>query len=592
MPIDKKIVNFNPFAKFFDWITNKDDIEKQKSIKENAQGKTAQELDYLDYYSGLGGLDNYVFTDIDFSQLFDTKKDRIAKYREMSLFPEVSDGLDNVCDDAIVTDDNGNIVSLEIDDTDEKIPRAAEIKIRKIFDYLLKNVYKFDETAWNLFRDFIIEGEIYLEKVMDKSKKNIIGLKRLPAFSMSPVYDGNMIKYFRQTLKRQNALSLKFEEQVVNFSANQIIYINYGLFGKSLMDIRGYLESSIRPYNQLRSLEDSLMVYRLVRAPQRKVWNIDVGRMPKGKAKEFLKQMVERYKKKTIYDPDTGKTNSAQNVQSMSEDYWFAKSEDGKGTTVDVLGGDMNLGELNDLKYFLEKLYKSLKLPKSRWDTEKDYSFSGGKMGEITREEVKFSNFVSRLQNIFMYVLLDPFMDLLRLRGVDEKYLDPSLYIIKFSKNNLFTEYRDMDMLESRFRILQDASNYIITPENANSTGIFAKEYVVKEIFKFDDEQYEKNQEMVEEELEKLKEKQAEEGMGSFGQEGVMAGNIEGEGDSELAQIQQDLEKPLPGDEEGETEEENVKKKGKKYYKESKSYNDRNLLNEQKNFIKYLNNYK
>ncbi len=489
-------IKFNPFAKFFSNAKPKIEVEKEAQIEKNSQGKTQEEINKSEYQNNLGVMNpGVIFSDVEFTEYFKSKLLRIAKYREMSIYPEVSDGIDNVCDDAIVFDENGDILSLDIDDS-IKMPKVIESKIRNAWDYIVDEVFKFDENGWRLFKDWLIEAELYIEIILDKTKKNVIGLKKLPAFTMYPMYEGTKIVGYKQCVNKG-----KEDEQDVFFSAEQIIYVNYGLFGKDLTDVRGYLEAAIRPYNQLVSLEDSTVVYKLVRAPQRKVWNVDVGKMPTGKAREFINKMIQQYKKKSIYDSTTGKVDITQNIQSMSEDYWFAKNSEGKGTSVDTIGGDMDLGPLNELDYFLKKLYKVLKLPKSRWDTERDNVYTGGRIGEISREEVKFANFISRLQGRFKYVLLQPFLLLLKLRGIDERYINDRIYNVLFNKSNMFAEYRHLELLQSKFDILGNAVEYIVTDENEfGPDGIYAKEYVLRNMLNMSDQEMEANEKFIKKE--------------------------------------------------------------------------------------------
>lgn len=572
----KKLI-WNPFAKFFEKFKLKKKQEAEDQTAKNAQSLTQQELNSLQYEAALGAMavDNMVISDVNFKQIFNNKKERVAKYREMSLYPEVSDGIDNIVYDSIVEDSDRDVVKLNID-SEAKIPNGVQKKIKLIWDYLINDIYDIKDTGRRLFRDWLIESELYLELIMDDSKKNIIGFKKIPCFTVVPVYKKGKIIGYTQNIKKN-----KYTEEDIIFNTNQVAYINYDLFGKDLLDTRGYLEAAIRSYNQLKSLEDCIIVYRLVRAPERKVWNIDVGRMPKGKAREFINQMVQRYKKKAIYDPTTGKINTSQNTKSVMEDYWFAKTEDGKGTTVETIGGNMELGRLDDLNYFLKKLYKVLKLPKSRWDEERESMYHTGKMGEITRDEVKFANFIMGLQAKFQYIFLSPFFTLLKMRGIDEKYIDKKFYHIDFSKSNLFSEHRKLDMLDSKLRILSDAATYIASKDTINEPdGIFSKEYVLKHMFGMGDEDYELN--------DKLKKQEAAEA------EAEAEGEEEPEEDDEKTSKKKETpfgksekeEEPEEDEEESEKEESVKLEKDKK--KKDKENKEKLLLNEKPKFYNYL----
>jgi hypothetical protein len=523
----------NNFAKYFKRGRFEDDRE-QRDASNNSQGYSQEEIDFgraqdsrnYDSMQGqVGGAQAGMSSiNIQFEQYFVNKSQRIAKYREMSYFPEISDALDIICDDAICEDSSGRIVNLEIQ---KELPDHIHDEIRKHWEYLLVEVFGFNETAWDLFRKWLVEAELYCELVLNNEGNDIIDIKILPAHTMVPVYSNvGDIDTFVQTIKpinieNQNQYTATNEEDGnVVFDKDQVAYIKYNDIGTNQIDVRGFLESSIRTYNQLKNLEDAVVIYRLVRAPERRLWNINVGRMTKPKAEEYLRGMMQRYRKRIKYDSTTGAMDSAQNVQAMIEDYWFPKNQDGEGTTVDAIGGGQNLGEMEDVNYFLKKLYKNLKLPSSRWgDVEGGNIYSTGKSGEISREEVKFARFVERLQNRFKYLLLDSFITLLRLRGVDSKYVDYSLYNVIFTETNLFKEYKELELLESRFALLGSIESYIYKP-GENPDGYFSKEFVLRKWFMMSDEEYNQNKDLLEKEKAAAPTPEGGEGFGDEGGEG------------------------------------------------------------------------
>ncbi len=539
------IFGFNKFAKQFA-DSRPEDVKKREAEEiHNSQGISREEMDLAPMdssnaqYMGYSGQSTI---GIQFEQYFGGKKARIAKYREMSLYPEINDAIDAVCNDAIVEDNNGNIVNLDID---EEIPEHVEEEIRKIWDYLVRDVFSFNERGWDLFRKWLVEAELYVENVMNDDANDIIGIKVLPAFTMVPIYKENKIQGYIQVTNQKDIDKMyntgqstgALASNYIVFDRDQVNYSNYGLYGANMMDVRGYLESAVRTYNQLKNLEDAVVVYRLVRAPERRVWNIYTGRMPKGKAEEYIKGMIQRYKKRITYDSQTGAMDSAQNVQALTEDFWFSKNDKGEGTTVDTIGGGMNLGEIEDVNYFLRKLYKTLKLPNSRWSDPAANTYSSGKAGEITREEIKFSRFIDRLLNRFKYILVDPFITLLRLRGIDERYVDEKIYNVQFTKSNLFKEYKEMELLDSKFSLLSSIEPYVYKPEE-NENGFFSQEFVMKNYFMMSDEEYEENQNRLEEEKVKAEQARAEleaqgliggeEGEGAFGGGGLGGGDFGG----------------------------------------------------------------
>lgn len=528
MSVFDRMFHFNTFAKYFkDAKTNERHIEEE-GIK-NSQGISEVEMQLQNSYAsqradGYAETAGVVYTGVAWDQYFTNKVTRILKYREMAFFPEISDAIDMICDEAVIPDANGNTISLDLN---KEVPRHIEEHIRDIWDYLISNVFAFNDVGWELFRKWLIDSEMYIEMILNDEGNNIIDYKVLSPLTMMPIYRDNKIIGYVQTLQnnvlgqnQSGGYSGETEKQKsITFDKDQILYSNYGLYSEG-MDSRGYLESAIRTYNQLRNLEDSLVIYRLVRAPERRVWNIATGRMPKGKAEEYIKGMIQRYKKRIIYDPETGGMSSTQNVQALTEDFWFAKNETGEGTTVETIGGGMHLGELEDINYFLKKLYKTLKLPRSRWDDSAGTNYSSGKSGELLREEVKFSRYVERLQNRFSRLILDAFLTLLSFRGVDDKYIDETFFNIEFTSSNLFKQYKEMELNESRFGLLASINEFVYDKEN-NPNGYFAPEFVLKDVIMFSDHMYQKNMDM----LEKLK------STGSIeGEEGVEAGDDMGFG--------------------------------------------------------------
>lgn len=522
----EKLFLFNPFAKFFKKSRPEEEEIEQQEI-DNSQGVSQEEVDLAnfinyDYLSNPGAAVTYV--GIQFEQYFGSKRGRIQKYRQMSRYPIVNDALNQICDDAVVDNPEGDVLNLEIV---EEIPEHIEDEIRKIWDYITVNVFRFNERGWDLFRKWLIEAELYVELVLNDEGDDIIGIKVLPAHTMMPVYEENKIKAYMQVnvnspeavkgvdhahqgnvAYAQSTTYSDGEPNSIIFDKDQVAYANYGEYGENFLDVRGFLESAIRPFNQLNNMEDATVVNKLVRAPQRRIWNIYTGRMPKGKADEFVKQLANRYKKRLIYDSETGAMNSAQNIQSLTEDYWFTRDINGNGTSVDTIGGDNTFGDLEEVKYFQENLYKSLMLPRSRWEDPATSMYASGKSGEIQREEIKFSRFVERLQRRFKYVVLDPFITLLRLRGIDERYVDQNIFNVQFTKSNLFKEYKELELMESRLSILGASSEFVYNPTE-NPNGYFAPEFALRRMFLMSEDEWNWNKELMDK-IKPSEEEQAE----------------------------------------------------------------------------------
>ena len=501
MSIFQNLKFINPFSKpFTQNKTLEDNIIKQ--LEKNSQGMDVTEYDLNSMGFGStvvgAGYSTYSTQVIDFNSVFSTKKIRIAKYREMSYYPEISEALDSVCDDAIVRDPEGKIVHLNIK---KEFPQ----RIRKIFldefDDVAENILKNDKMH-GLFKKFLIEGELFVEWILNNKKDRILGYKILPAFTTFPVYSKTgEIKGFLQSI-----LDDQGQEKMLPFEANQVSYVHWDQVGKNLLDIRGYLESAIRVYNQLKSLEDSLIVYRLVRAPERRVWNIEVGRLPNKKAQEFIKGVIHKYKRNHTYKSSDGSVDSERNVQSLAEDFWFAK-RDGQGTNVETLASGMNLGEMDDVKHFLAKMYKTLKIPKTRWSPDVQPSnYTTGR--DIDREELKFSLFVNRAQNMFKKLIKDCYFEQMKFKYKKDprmkKYLKSSNFDVIFTQANFFKEIKDLELMETRLNILGTAIAYVTNTDEPNNP--LSMELVLKKYFQMSDEEYALNERLKKKERDKNKE--------------------------------------------------------------------------------------
>ena len=487
MAINFRFPNLNPFAGYFKKARGEDEEIISKARSSNAQGVSQEDtaIQTVGSSTVMGtimssqpGEASVTITGVQFEQVFESKRQKTGKYREMSNYSIVEEATDNVCDDAIIEDKDGKIVTLDIS---KEIPENIRTMCQGYFDYFLNSVIKFSETGWDIFKRWLIDAELYGELILNQKGDNIIGIKLLPPYTMTPIYNAGSIQGFVQVPEKnfQN-------KKQIDFDRDQIVYISYGKFGESIGDVRGYYEAAIKTYNQLKSMEDAVVVYRLVRSVERRAWNVYTGKMPKPQAEAYVKGLIQRFKKRMIYDPNTGNVNSAQNVIAMTEDYWFGVNAEGQGTKVETLAGGANLGELDDVKFFLEKLYRAMKLPKSRWSISEGAAVSYGKSGEITQEEIHFSRFVERLLNKFKYFILDPYITLLRLRGIDVQYLKSSNFNLRFTQTNLFKEYKEMEVLDARLAILNQFSNFMYSEDN--KTGYFAPEFVMRKYFRMSDE--------------------------------------------------------------------------------------------------------
>lgn len=490
--------------------------QKQESLIANSQA--VGELDdpilgavYNGYFTG-GTFDSTATT---FYQIFDDKKTRIQQYRDMADYPEISCAIDMVCDEAITCDANGN--QFEFDILNSKDMKRSEKKmLQDEFSVVTNELLNFKNMGWEIFRKFLVDAEVYFEVIVDKEGKDIIALKPLPAFTMTPIFEqGNIVKY-AQTIAETG--------QTIYFEANQIIYINYGDYGANKLDVRGYLDSAITTYNRLRNLEDSAVIAQIVRAPQRRVFNIEVGQAPAGKADEIVRKAMQEYKKTLNYDPTTGLVDSATRFQAMTEDFWFARRE-GQGSTVETLQGGEQLEQLIELpNYFMRKMYKCLKIPSTRWGSSLNAGAEGNggtynnKM-DIEREELNFTKFVERLQHRFVGLIEQIYLLELRFKKVDPRFLNKNNYNISMIPNNRYKEYRDMERTKEMLDMFSQYSDLIMSKDNPQA--MFSKEFFMKYIVKMPKYLIDLNNDMKRHEQEELEEQN---GASDEDEEGMMGG--------------------------------------------------------------------
>jgi len=496
------MLNMNPMSGAFLRSRNKTEEEIEYQTVKNSQGVSQEEMALIDASSNVhGGMSNNGmsgnFSSIQtaFRLIFANKSQKILTYREMSFFPEIVDALNTICDEAMTPDEKGNYIKLNIN---KELPLREQKHIQKTFDYIVNDVVKVRHRGWELFRTWLVESELFLEKIINDKGTKIIGIKMLPASSTYPIYEGTIIKKYAQTTKRVNSYNARvLESAETYFEPEQVCYVNFGQYGANLLDVRGYLEPSIRTWNQLKNLEDSLIIYRLVRAPERRLWNVEAGRLPPGKSEEFLKQQIARYRKEFTINSD-GTIDSQKLFQALTHDYWFIKRE-GQGTEVTNLQSGINLGEIDDVNYFLRKMYKTLQIPRSRWEDTMNTVATNMAPGELTREEVKFSRFIGRLRDRFKKIFIDLLVTQLRLSNqIDQKYTKESIFDIEFCEENVFAEQKRLMNLKSKFEVFSSYSADIVGVDNPG--GKFSKRYAMTKFFGWTEEEYQLNEEWIKEE--------------------------------------------------------------------------------------------
>jgi len=411
-----------------------------------------------------------VYSDLVYANIQADKGPRIMDYRVMAAFAEVADCLDEICDECINKNDSGEIVkltfkNLELKDIDRN-------KIETEFHKYIHN-FELERKGWEYFRQLLIEGEVYFEHVVHKAypEEGILGVVQLPTELIDPIFDNiqNMIikgYILRKPIFDPNKPNKIEKYEFIPMDKNQITYINSNIWNQDKTFRLPFIENARRAYRQLSLIEDSIVIYRLVRAPERLVFNVDVGNMAPPKAEAYLRKLIQEYWSKKTYDAQQQGPVQKFNPQSMLDSFWFAKRAGSEGTSVTQLAGGANLGELTDLMYFVNKLYKSLKVPTNRLNTES--TFKDG--NEILREELKFARFIIRMQQNFATGLKNGFLTHLKLKGLVEKYdIKETNLFLEFNVPTNFYELRENQKLELK------VTNFNNLASNATVSSTFAQ---------------------------------------------------------------------------------------------------------------------
>ena len=470
-----------------------DQEEKNKSFALPQNDDGAVTIQSGAYYGTYVDLDGVVRNEIEL----------ITRYREMAMQPELETAIDEIVNEAIVNDDSESGVEL---DTDElKQPENIKKKIREEFDYVLK-LLDFGNMGHELFRRWYTDGRLFYHVIID-DKSPAKGIQELRYIDPRRIRKIREIQKAKDTvsgmeiIKNMKEYYLYNERGMIGAHSNlgtkiaidAVVNVNSGLMDSKRAMVLSYLHKAIKPLNQVRMVEDATVIYRLSRAPERRVFYIDVGNMPTIKAEQYLRDVMAKYRNKLVYDSSTGEIKDDRKHLSMLEDFWLPRREGGKGTEITTLPGGMNLGELEDVKYFEKKLYKALGVPISR--LEQSQGFSLGRSTEITRDELKFTKFVNRLRNKFSTL----FDELLKLQLVlkkictEEEWKEFKENIwYDFKKDNNFTELKEAELLQNRITTLQLVDPYV--------GRYYSMAWVRKNVLQMDDDEIEEILQQIEEE--------------------------------------------------------------------------------------------
>ena len=399
--------------------------------------------------------------------------DLIKKYREMALQPECDAAIEDIVNESLVFDDGDYPVQVILDKLEQ--PESIKSKIRDEFYYVMK-LLDFNNQGYDIFRRWYIDGRLYYHMMIDEKNprqglkevryidpRKIRKVREAKKAQKNPATGNlNPITSFNEYFMYSDKGFAKDGNQGIKIAADSVSYTHSGLTDKDGKVIISHLHKAIKPLNQLRMLEDATVIYRIARAPERRIFYIDVGNLPKMKAEQYLREIMQKYKNKLVYDATTGEIRDDRRYQTMLEDFWLPRREGGKGTEITTLQGGQNLGEIEDVLYFQKKMFKSLNVPVSR--IESDNGFSLGRASEITRDELKFGKFISRLRLRFSH-LFDKLLETqLLLKGVCtrkewEQMREEISY--DFQSDAHFTELKNVEIMKERLSILSDIDNYV-----------------------------------------------------------------------------------------------------------------------------------
>ena len=433
-----------------------------------------------------------------------TDDDLIRRYRDIAMQPECDSAIEDIVSEAIASDEKQPAVSISLDNL--KVSNSIKKRIREEFDRIL-DLLDFEEKAHDIFRRWYVDGRIYYHKVIDSAnpRKGIQQLRFIDCRKIKKMREVDkdldksnssveiISKVKDYYLYNPNGNNMDNTAMGVKLTKDSIAFCPSGLIDMSKGNVLSYLNKAIKPVNQLRMIEDALVIYRISRAPERRIFYIDVGNLPKIKAEQYLKDVMNRYRNKLVYDATTGEIKDDRNHMSMLEDFWLPRREGGRGTEITTLPGGSNLGEIDDIIYFQRKLYRSLNVPISRMEAEQNFSL--GRSTEITRDELKFTKFVQRLRKKFTILFHDLLRTQLVLTGViaEEEWDAMKEHITSdWLMDGHFAELRDAEILRERIDMLGTLEPYV--------GNFFSKKWVQKNVLRQSDEEIEQMSKEIEDE--------------------------------------------------------------------------------------------
>lgn len=475
-------------------------------------------------YSSYSGMIEHA---IDLDKIPATEYDLIQTYRQIAYSPEIDIAIQEITNEAIITEENQASVNINLDGVDS-VSEGIKKKISDEFDEMMR-LLNFKNTGYGLFRKWYIDGQLYFHKLIDSEKPqqgiqaiipiDPLNIKKIREFKNKrstaavgmDVYNYNDVDeyYIYSKIPIKSSPVTFTASSMVKIPTDAITHITSGLVSADGTVVLSYLYKAIKPYNNLKLMEDSLVIYRVSRAPERRVFYIDTGDLPKGRADQYVREVVNRFNTKLTYDVNTGTISNRRNIQSMLEDYYIPRHGGGRGTEITTLAGGQQLGEIDDVNVFKTKLYSSLNVPVSRFQEDSGAMFNIGRATEITRDEIRFAKFIRRLRNTFSQLFDDILKTQLLLKKIitEEEWnqIEQDL-IYDFLEDNYFSELKEMEILQERLNVIQAL-------QSVEAIGKYISHTTVrKDILKQTDEEIEREDELIEKEKDKFKDEDSDSG--------------------------------------------------------------------------------
>ena len=509
-------MNFNFINPFSDKFLAKDPEQSYVQQVNAQQNSIGRDEDAINWASLMPGKVNGFYdptnpcdsNGILFDAVFATKVQRVSFYRSMALYPLVRKALISMTNEVVTSDVHGNLLKFGIKDAySEQFTNTELCTLQDEFNYVVNSVIKRNDI-WQLFYSWLRDGEQFWELCPNDKGNALLGIKVLPSFCSLVIYDEGIPMGYMQDPKMIDAQT---KDQPKTFTLDQVAYASYGDWATNRNDVRGILEAAIRPLNQLRAIEDALTVYRITRAPEKRIFKIYTGNLPPSRVPSYMHEIKGQYRKTLSLDPATGSINSAKNVQALSEDYWFSIGDEGHGSSVEPYKASTEFnGQIEDLKMFQQAVMDALQFPDCRWQHSDGNKAQYSQAVETDVQEIEFEKECRRLGDKFVQgLILHTFIEHIRLRGLNTKFLNKDVYNIQFNYSNNFEQIRTLGITGKILEQVNNAKELLPTfnnskPNSEEAPPIFSRYFFMHKMLGMSDEDIIENERLLKKEKQEI----------------------------------------------------------------------------------------